>query len=99
MQTCSRSLPDIVLSGGPAQPAPEFATEPSKYLNNVIKQDNRGIKLRLGPMLGFKRFNNAAITIAGVELLHRIRKSQYNLRRLRLKGATAPAIWNAVLAH
>jgi transposase-like protein len=58
----------------------------------VIEQDHRGIKLRLGPMLGFKRFNNAAITIAGVELLHRIRKSQFNLSRLRLRGATAPAI-------
>ena len=71
----------------------------SKYLNNVIEQDHRGIKLRLRPMLGFERFNNAAITIAGVELLHRIRKSQYNLSRFRLKGATAPATWNAVLAH
>ena len=71
----------------------------SKYLNNVIEQDHRGIKLRLVPMLGFKRFNSAAITIAGVELLHRIRESQYNFSRLRLKGATAPAIWNTVLAH
>lgn len=70
----------------------------SKYLNNVIEQDHRGIKLRLGPMLGFKRFRNAAIAIAGVELLRRIQKAQFNLRRLRLKDATAPAIWNAVLA-
>ena len=28
MQTCSRSLPDIALSRGPAQPATELATEP-----------------------------------------------------------------------
>jgi hypothetical protein len=49
-------------------------------------------------MLGFKRFETAAITIAGIELLHRIRKGQFNLRRLRLKGGSAPAIWNAVLA-
>src|SRR6267154_408325 len=26
----------------------------SKYLNNLIEQDHRGIKLRIGPMLGFK---------------------------------------------
>ncbi len=45
----------------------------SKYLNNLIEQDLRSIKLRLGPMLGFKRFRHAAITIAGVELMHRIR--------------------------
>jgi transposase-like protein len=70
----------------------------SKYLNNLIEQDHRGIKLRLGPMLGFKRFSNAAITIAGIELLRRIQKDQFNLRRLRLEGQTAPAVWNAVLA-
>jgi hypothetical protein len=49
-------------------------------------------------MLGFKRFDTAAITIAGIELLRRIHKGQFNLRRLRLKGRSAPAIWNAVLA-
>jgi len=37
----------------------------SKYLNNLIEQDYRSIKLRLGPMLGFKGFRNASITIAG----------------------------------
>jgi len=49
-------------------------------------------------MLGFKRFDTAAITIAGIELLRRIHKGQFNLRRLRLKGRSAPAIWDAVLA-
>jgi len=70
----------------------------SKYLNNLIEQDHRGVKLRIDPMLGFKRFETAAITIAGIELLRRIHKGQFNLRRLRLKGRSAPAIWNAVLA-
>ena len=46
----------------------------SKYLNNLIEQDHRGIKSRTGPMLGFKNFDCAAITIAGIELLRRIRK-------------------------
>jgi transposase-like protein len=58
----------------------------------------RGIKSRTGPMLGFKNFNSAAITLAGVELLHRIRKEQFALSRLQLKDQAAPAIWNAVLA-
>jgi transposase-like protein len=49
-------------------------------------------------MLGFKRFRNAAITISGVELMHRIRKDQFNLARLRIKDTTAPAIWTAVLS-
>ena len=48
-------------------------------------------------MLGFKRFETAAITIAGIELLRGIHKGQFNLRRLRLKGRSPPAIWNAVL--
>jgi transposase-like protein len=69
----------------------------SKYLNNLIEQDHRGVKLRIGPMLGFKRFRTAAITIAGVELLRRIHKGQFNLRALRLKEKSTPAVWNAVL--
>ena len=70
----------------------------SKYLNNLIEQDHRSIKLRLGPMLGLKRFRNASITIAGIELMHRIRKGQFNLGRLRIEDSRAPEIWNAVLA-
>lgn len=69
----------------------------SKYLNNMIEQDHRGVKSRINPMLGFKVFDCAAVTIAGVELLHRIRKGQFNLSRLRVKGQAAPVIWNAVL--
>jgi transposase-like protein len=70
----------------------------SKYLNNLIEQDHRGIKSRTRPMLGFKNFASAAITIAGIELLRRIHKDQFALRQLRLKDQAAPAIWNAVLA-
>ena len=69
----------------------------SKYLNNLIEQDHRGVKLRIGPMLGFKRFKTAASTIAGIELLRRIRKGQFNLTRLGLRDRSVPAIWNAVL--
>jgi transposase-like protein len=46
----------------------------SKYLNNLIEQDHRGVTQRVAVMLGFKGFKNAAITIAGIELMHRIRK-------------------------
>jgi transposase-like protein len=70
----------------------------SKYLNNMIEQDHRGVKSRIKPMLGFKVFDRAAVTIAGVELLHRIRKGQFNLGRLRIAGQAAPAIWNSVLS-
>jgi transposase-like protein len=69
----------------------------SKYLNNMIQQDHRGIKSRTGPMLGFKAFASVAITIAGVELLRRIHKGQFALGRLHLKNRAAPAVWSAVL--
>jgi transposase-like protein len=70
----------------------------SQYLNNLIEQDHRGVKLRVGPMLGFKWFRTAAIVIGGIELLRRIRKGQFSLGRLRLKDRSTPAVWNAVLA-
>jgi hypothetical protein len=62
----------------------------SKYLNNLIDQDHRGVKSRVRPMLGFKNFQSAAITIAGVELLRRIHKNQFALSRLRIKGQASP---------
>ena len=70
----------------------------SKYLNNLIEQDHRNIKSRTNVMLGFKRFRNAAVTIAGIELMHRIRKGQLNLTKLPLKDTAAPAVWKAVLS-
>jgi hypothetical protein len=61
-------------------------------------QDHRAIKSRIWPMLGFKEFVSAQITLAGVELLHRIRQGQFALRKLRVAKKTAPEIWNALLA-
>jgi hypothetical protein len=49
-------------------------------------------------MLGFRRFRNAAITLSGIELVHRIRKGQFSLAKLHLKDTAAPAIWVAVLS-
>jgi transposase-like protein len=70
----------------------------SKYLNNIIEQDHRGIKARIGPMLGFKKFRRAKITIAGIELLQRIRKNQFGLRRLSVHTKKIPKMWDGVLA-
>src|SRR5277367_4489463 len=69
----------------------------SKYLNNLIEQDHRGVKQRIATMLGFKGFATASITIAGIELMHRIRKGQFGLGGLGVQGRLAPAVWNAVL--
>jgi transposase-like protein len=48
-----------------------------RYLNNIVEQDHRAIKRRCAPMLAMKSFRTAATTLAGVELAHRIRKSQF----------------------
>jgi transposase-like protein len=70
----------------------------SKYLNNLVEQDHRNIKSRTNVMLGFKRFRSAATTIAGIELMHRIRKGQFNLSIPGPQNAVVPAVWNAVLS-
>jgi transposase-like protein len=54
-------------------------------LNNVVEQDHRRIKARVGPMLGFKRFFNSRR--AGIELVHKIIKGQFGLPE---SFATAP---------
>ena len=69
----------------------------SKYLNNLIEQDHRNIKSRTRVMLGFKRFRSAAITISGIELMHRIRKGQCDHCALALKDTATPSVWNTVL--
>lgn len=49
----------------------------SKYLNNLIKQDHRNIKRRINLMQGFKSFRRAQTLLAGIELIHMMRKGQY----------------------
>lgn len=47
-----------------------------KYLNNIIEQDHRAVKRRVRPMLNFKSFHAAKWVLAGIELMHMIRKGQ-----------------------
>jgi hypothetical protein len=49
-------------------------------------------------MLGFKRFDSAAVTIAGIELAQKIKKHQFKIGKLSGRPGTAPEIWAAVLA-
>jgi len=70
----------------------------TEFWNNVVEQDHRRIKQRVRPMLGFKRFDTAAVTIRGIELAEKIKKGQFNLEKLAGKPVTIPAIWTAVLA-
>lgn len=48
----------------------------SKYLNNIVEQDHRAVKRITRPMLGFKSFWAARCTIAGMKVMHAIRKGQ-----------------------
>jgi putative transposase len=48
----------------------------NKYLNNIIEQDHRAIKRIIRPMMGFRNFRCARIILAGIELMHMIRKGQ-----------------------
>ena len=47
-----------------------------KYLNNIVEQDHRFIKKKIRPMLGFKSFESASITLGGIETIHMIHKGQ-----------------------
>ena len=47
-----------------------------KYLNNLIEQDHRAIKRIVRPMLGFKSWACAGTLIAGIEIMHMIKKGQ-----------------------
>jgi putative transposase len=48
-----------------------------KYLNNLVEQDHRSVKRVTRPMLGFKSFEAAQGTLAGIELMHMLKKGQF----------------------
>ena len=51
-----------------------------KYLNNIVEQDHRAIKRVTRPMPTFKLFRSAKSVLAGIELMHMIRKGQLLLQ-------------------
>lgn len=50
-------------------------------MNNRIEQDHRFIKKRVRAMLGFKSFRSAKIILSGIELMHMIRKKQFDFSK------------------
>jgi len=69
-----------------------------RYLNNVVEQDHRAIKQRCAPMLGLKSFPSAAVTLAGIELAHRIRKGQHLLPLEReVRQPSLKKMWDCAL--
>ena len=70
-----------------------------RYLNNIVEQDHRAIKRRCASMTGFKSFHNASITLAGIELAHRIRKRQFSFGPGRQRRAwSLKQLWGRALA-
>ncbi len=59
-----------------SQDVPIFVRQ-VKYINNIVEQDHRAIKRVTRPMLNFKSFRSASNVLAGVELMHMIRKDQF----------------------
>jgi len=56
------------------------------------------VKQRIAPMLGFKRFDTAVITIRGIELAEKIKKVQFKVGKLLISSATAPEFWTLLAA-
>ena len=54
----------------------QIEVKQNKYLNNIVEQDHRFVKKRTKPMLGFKNFQSAKITISGIENIRMIQKGQ-----------------------
>ena len=68
-----------------------------KYLNNILEQDHRTVKRVTRPMLGFKSFETAQCTLAGVELMHMLRKGQ-RMAEEGAEGLTPAAQFYALAA-
>jgi putative transposase len=60
------------------------------YLNNIVEQDHRAIRRKVRPMMGFNSLWSASVTLAGIELMHMIRKGQ-----LKTTGQLRPVRWPA----
>jgi transposase-like protein len=54
------------------------APDQAKFVicNHTIEPDHRAVKRVIRPMLGFKSFDAAQYTLAGIELMHMLKKRQ-----------------------
>jgi putative transposase len=69
-------------------PDKQITVRQIKYLNNIVEQDHRFIKKITKPMKGFKSFNSARATLAGIELHHMLRKRQH------ITGTECTTVWD-----
>ena len=57
-----------------------------KYLNNIVEQDHRRIKRMVDPMMGFKSFKSAKITLGGIEAMAMLTKNQSDIMPLFVRN-------------
>jgi hypothetical protein len=84
---------EIILAPGKRKRKISPGPRQNKYLNYVIEQDHRPIKLRCRATVGFTKFRTAKITIGGFESMRIIRK-----RQLRAEGNTSAEIFHSMAA-
>jgi len=70
----------------------------NRYLNNMIEQNHRKVKQRCYPMLGFKIFGNAEVTLNGIELANKIKKGQFDTSEIVVPVTMILQVWETVLA-
>src|SRR6266700_2663528 len=73
------------------------AMRQSKYLNNMVEQDHRGVKRLTCPLLGCKAFDAAHATLVGIELMPMIKKRQLVIEEGN-EGRTAAALFYSLAA-
>ena len=82
----------------PTEAIPSQSPAVHSSILTIREQDHRRMKQRIRPMLGFKRFENAVVTISGIELAEKIKKGQFKTGKLGGWHATMTELWNAALA-
>ena len=67
------------------------------HLNNILEQGQRALKQVTRPMLGFKSFDAAQCILAGIELMHMLKKGPMVLKE-EAKSLTPAAQFYALAA-
>ena len=70
---------------------------PVTYFNNIVEQDHRAVKRVTRPLLGFNAFAAAQATLAGIELMHRLKTRQLVVKAGD-EGLTATEQFDALAA-
>ena len=69
-----------MVRGGSIWSLPVRSLKPAMAIRPDTRQDHRAVKRVTKPMLDFKSFQSAKCVLAGIELMHMIRKGQLMLK-------------------